>query len=179
VSPTSAIHVEEQLKDRIDYVLDGGDCVVGVESTIVSFLEVKPIILREGGVSREEIEKIIGEVATVPVSSSKPLAPGMLESHYAPRVKLTLVQNLKEYLVDNNIIEGSGLLCFKDPISHKGSVRCVVLSQKGNVEEAASNLFRVLRSFDSNRVSHIYAEMVPNKGIGRAVNDRLQRASAV
>jgi len=177
VSPTSAIHVEDQLGDKIDYVLDGGDCSIGVESTIVSFLEAKPIILREGGVPREKIEEQIGSIDTVAISASKPLAPGMMDSHYAPRVKLTLVKDLKKYLSTNRIIEGSGLLCFKDAIAHKSSVRCVVLSQKGSVEEAASNLFRILRSFDSNKVSHIYAEMVPNNGIGRAVNDRLQRAS--
>ena len=177
ISPTSASHVEEQLGEKIDYILDGGDCTVGVESTIVSFLDPKPVILREGGVPREKIEAIIGKVEASSSGGSKPLAPGMMDSHYAPRVKLTLVDDLKNYILKNDLIEGCGLLCFKDAIAHKSAVRCVVLSQNGKVEEAASNLFRVLRSFDTNKVSHIYAEMVPNDGIGRAVNDRLLRAS--
>lgn len=176
ISPTSAQHVKDQLGEKIDYILDGGECTVGVESTIVSFLLAKPIILREGGLSREKIEAVIGSVNVQKSSSSRPIAPGMLESHYAPKVPLTLVPNLKEYLKQSPIKENAALLCFREALSHENCTRCIVLSQQGDVAEAAANLFKTLRELDNTQINHIYAEMVENVGIGRAVNDRLKRA---
>ena len=90
LSPTTAEHVREQLGDQVDLILDGGPCSVGVESTIVSFLEERPRLLRPGGVSLEEIESIIGKVEVSPTEESKPSAPGMLPRHYAPRTPIIL-----------------------------------------------------------------------------------------
>ena len=96
LSPTTAEHVREQLGDQVDLILDGGPCPVGVESTIVSFLEEEPRLLRPGGVSLEEIESIIGKVKISPIEEERPSAPGMLPKHYAPRTPIVLDWNEKE-----------------------------------------------------------------------------------
>ena len=90
ISPTTAAHVERQLGDKIPYILDGGPCTVGLESTIVGFVDGRPVIYRKGGVSVEAIEAVVGKVAVRPHSSSNPLAPGMLKSHYAPHTPILL-----------------------------------------------------------------------------------------
>lgn len=178
ISPTKASHVEDQLADKVDYVLDGGDCSVGVESTIVSFETERPIILRLGGLSVEEIESCIGSVDQHLITSNKPTAPGMLESHYAPNHKLTLVDNMETFLRSYTLIDTCGIISFsKNFVSPEIAVN-IVLSPEGNVDEAAERLFSALREMDTSVVSEIIAERVPDEGIGRAVNDRLQRAAA-
>lgn len=172
VSPTKPEHVNEQLGERIHYILDGGTCTVGIESTIVGFENNKPVVYRLGGLSLEDIENTIGKVKLMTHSSSNPKAPGQLKSHYAPAKKVFLGP-IEQMLLQYPAHE-VGLLTFQTDFN---SPFQFILSPSGNMEEAAQNLFEALRSFDKMPVDVILAEPVPNVGLGRAINDRLQRAA--
>jgi L-threonylcarbamoyladenylate synthase len=175
LSPTTAEHVRDQLGDQVDLILDGGPCPVGVESTIVSFLEGELRLLRPGGVSLEEIESIIGKVEISPIEKDRPSAPGMLPRHYAPRTPIVLdwdEKNLDLYK-DKNI----GLLAFQEPKNNLKFHRIEVLSKKGDIREAAANLFAAIRRLDALNLDLIVAETIPEIGLGRAIMDRLRRAS--
>ena len=174
LSPTTADHVREQLNDRVDLILDGGPCQVGVESTIVSFLENKPRMLRPGGVSLEEIESIIGKVE---ISSIKdhPSAPGMLPRHYAPRTPIVLHWDEKH--LDSYEKKRVGFLAFQKSAHFLKFQRIEVLSKKGDFREAAANFFSAIRRLDAVGLDLILAETVPEAGLGRAIMDRLRRAS--
>jgi L-threonylcarbamoyladenylate synthase len=175
LSPTTAEHVREQLGDQVDLILDGGPCPVGVESTIVSFSENKPRLLRPGGVSLEEIESIIGKVEISP-SKDRPSAPGMLSRHYAPRTPIVLdwdEKHLASYK-DKRI----GFLAFQEPEHFLKFQHIEVLSKKGDFREAAANLFSAIRRLDALDLDLILAEAVPEAGLGRAIMDRLHRATS-
>jgi L-threonylcarbamoyladenylate synthase len=172
ISPTSALHVAEQLGDRIPYILDGGECIVGVESTIIDCSGDKPTILRLGGTSVETIEEIIGPVHVNAISTSSPQAPGMLHSHYAPR-KPMLVGNIHELIHEYG--DNISILSFKDSFHNYRNIR---LSEIGDLHEAARNLFAAMRKLDADHHELIIAEFVPDYGLGRAINDRLKRAAA-
>jgi L-threonylcarbamoyladenylate synthase len=173
VSPTTADHVLEQLGDKIQYVLDGGPCTVGIESTILGFEEGHPVVYRLGGLSLEKIESAVGPVSLHTHSASNPKAPGQLESHYAPRKKV-YIGDLTE-LLQQHPAHCSGILSFCNDYN---SPNQIVLSRTGSLEEAAKNLFTALRKFDKMDVDVILAELLPEQGLGRAINDRLRRASA-
>jgi len=175
LSPTRAQDVREQLGDQIDFILDGGPCEVGVESTILSFAEEKPKLLRPGGIPLEEIESIIGKVGLEVSHHKKPTAPGMLPRHYAPRTPILLdwKDEIKENLRDKRI----GLLAFKEPNSLTHFSHIEVLSKNGDLREAAANLFSAIRRLDNLGLDLILAEPVPEVGLGRAIMDRLRRAS--
>ncbi len=172
ISPTTALHVAEQLGDRIPYILNGGECSVGVESTIIDCSCETPTILRLGGTSVETIEEIIGPVHVNAISTSSPNAPGMLHSHYAPR-KPMRVGNIHELL--HNHGTDVSILSFKDSFHNYRNIR---LSETGDLHEAARNLFSAMRKLDADHHSIILAEFVPDYGLGRAINDRMKRASA-
>ncbi|PKQ70647.1 L-threonylcarbamoyladenylate synthase [Raineya orbicola] len=176
ISPTTAQHVAEQLGEKIPLILDGGSCSVGVESTIVGFEGEKTIIYRLGGVSVEAIENLIGKVEVKTHSTSNPLAPGSLESHYAPTKKLFL-GNLQEIL-ERYSPQDIGTLVFRKPIPNIYPENQLILSEQGSFTEAAKNLFAMLRKLDKMPVKVIWAELLPEKDLGRAINDRLRRASA-
>ena len=172
VSPTKATHVKDQLEGKIAYILDGGDCSVGLESTIVGFPEnERPTIFRFGGIPVEEIEEVIGKVNIRPHSSSNPQAPGMLKSHYAPRKPLFIVDEKQFFL------EGASYLRFSDYLPDIPQNRQFILSEARDFRTAARNLFTALRELDSADTTAIVAELLPEKGLGRAINDRLRRAS--
>ncbi len=173
VSPTSPQHVNAQLGDKIPYILDGGNCPVGIESTIIGFENETPIVYRMGGLSIERIENVIGNVEVRAHSTSNPITPGQLKSHYAPSKKLIL-GNLDE-LLQQYPAHSSGILTFSKNY-HSPYQR--ILSPGGNSEEAARNLFQYLRDFDQMPIDVILAELLPEAGLGRAINDRLVRASA-
>ncbi|MFT4754699.1 MAG: L-threonylcarbamoyladenylate synthase [Salibacteraceae bacterium] len=175
-SPTQAFHVNNQLGNSVDYILDGGNCKVGIESTIVSCLDGKVVVLRLGGITVEEIEKTLGSpVDEVMISSDKPNAPGMLTSHYNPGKKV-IIGN-----IDHNLRKFPrariGVLSFKRTFKNLNITKQVALSPKGDMQEAAKNLFGALRKLDSRAVEFILTEEMPNEGLGRAINDRLLRAS--
>ena len=176
LSPTTAEHVREQLGDQVDLILDGGPCTVGVESTIVSFLDGKPRLLRPGGVSLEEIESAIGEVEIRPVKEDRPSAPGMLSRHYAPRTPIVL--DWSEKSLDSYKGRRIGLLAFRKPGTSLNFNRIEVLSKKGDLREAAANLFTAIRRLDDLKLDLILAESVPEVELGRAIMDRLRRATS-
>jgi L-threonylcarbamoyladenylate synthase len=176
LSPTTAEHVREQLGDQVDLILDGGPCTVGVESTIVSFLDGKPKLLRPGGVSLEEIESAIGEVEIRPVKEDRPSAPGMLSRHYAPRTPIVL--DWSEKSLDSYKGRRIGLLAFRKPGTSLKFNHIEVLSKKGDLREAAANLFTAIRRLDDLELDLILAESVPEVELGRAIMDRLRRATS-
>jgi L-threonylcarbamoyladenylate synthase len=176
VSPTTAQHVNQQLGDKIPYILDGGPCRVGIESTIISFAGGEPEILRLGGLALEEIEKVLGQpIRRVKTSSSNPQAPGMLSSHYAPRKKV-LIGNIHQ-LLQTYDLDKVGILSFSEAFAGVPAARQVQLSPTGDMHEAARNLFAGLRYLDGQPIEIILAELVPETGLGLAVNDRLRRAA--
>ena len=175
LSPTTAEHVRGQLADQVDLILDGGPCPVGVESTIVSFSENKPRLLRPGGVSLEEIESIIGKVEISPIKD-RPVAPGMLPRHYAPRTPIVLDWDEKH--LDSYKGKKIGFLAFREPENFLQFQHIEVLSKKGDFREAAANLFSAIRRLDALDLDLILAEAVPEAGLGRAIMDRLRRATS-
>ncbi|ELR72321.1 TsaC protein [Fulvivirga imtechensis AK7] len=176
VSPTTAQHVEDQLGQKIPYILDGGNCSVGIESTIVGFDGNDAIIHRLGGTSREKIESAIGRVKLMPNSSSNPKAPGMLKSHYSPGKKVVL-GNIQEHL-KNYADQSVGILAFDKAIPGVPTSNQIILAEDSNLATAAKNLFSALRIMDKMDVDVILAERVPEHGLGLAINDRLTRAAA-
>jgi L-threonylcarbamoyladenylate synthase len=172
VSPTKASHVTEQLGSKIKYVLDGGSSTIGIESTIVGFENNKTVVHRLGGITTEQLENVVGDVdvITSPVTLK---SPGQLKSHYSPTRKMFMGDLEKTIgLID---LERVALLSFQKDYSANHQV---ILSPKGDLTEAAKNLFDALRRLDKMPVDLILAEFVPDEGIGRAINDRLRRASA-
>ena len=176
LSPTTVEAVREQLNDRIDFLLDGGPCEVGVESTIVSFIERRPRLLRPGGVGLEEIESIIGSVEIRTIEESEPFAPGMLPRHYAPRTPIIINWCRKD--LDSFKDKKVGLLVFRKPDQFLKFDHIEVLSKTGNLREAAANLFAAMRRLDALNLDLILSETVPEIGLGRAIMDRLRRASS-
>lgn len=172
VSPTKAEHVEAQLGNKVDFILDGGQCECGVESTIVMLTdENAPMLLRPGPISREQIEKVLGKSVRYPKDKNPahPEAPGMMKSHYSPNAMLRLFEGQTcEANAEN------ALLYFKRPQAPKAHEYW--LSEDGNISEAAKNLFDLIRTLDT-KYKFIHCEKLPNEGVGEAVNDRLKRAA--
>ena len=175
VSPTTAAHVESDLAGRIDLIVDGGPVKVGVESTIVGCFG-EPMLLRPGGLPREDIERVLGRRLRQPPEDAdsdtgQPLAPGMLASHYAPRTSVRL--NAK------SITPGEALLAFgPDAVAGVDAAAAVMnLSARGDLDEAAANLFGYLRALDARGARAIAVMPVPHHGLGEAINDRLRRAA--
>lgn len=175
ISPTTAHHVDQQLGDKIPYILDGGPCLVGVESTIIGFPEGHPVVYRKGGIAIEAIEAVIGPVTVKAHSSSNPQAPGMLKSHYAPRVPL-IVGNIAQLLKEH---QGKriGIMSFQKQYPEIPATKQVVLSSTADFREAAQHLFSGLRYLDGLDIDLILAELLPEFDLGRAINDRLRRAA--
>lgn len=175
VSPTTAQHVEDQLGNKVDYILDGGSTTVGLESTIIGFEEAKPVVYRLGGLSIDVIEDLIGPVEMGLNLSSDPKAPGMLKSHYAPGKPLYF-GNPGEMITE---FEGKriGFLGFMTRLEFLPPNRQLLLSPHGDLHEAAMNLFAFMRQFEKLPVDVILAEQLPEIGLGKAINDRLRRAA--
>jgi L-threonylcarbamoyladenylate synthase len=176
-SPTTAAHVIEQLGDRIDVVLDGGPCRVGLESTVVLATGTAPVVLRLGGVSVEELEAVVGPVEIAHLNVTEETArrsPGRLPQHYAPRCRLMLVDDFGAVRPAADV----GILAFSKSPSHGRFGAVEVLSTSGDLREAAANLFAAVRRLDAAGLRLIVAEPVPDHDLGRAINDRLRRAAA-
>ena len=175
-SPTTAQHVLDQLGSIISGVVDGGPCSVGIESTIVDMSSDAPKVLRLGGMALEQLERVLGGITTE-LSSSNPSAPGMLTSHYNPGTPLELFDDrdaLLTALKSNSNPNGIGILYWGETIAHGSSFN---LSELKSDSEAACNLFKGLRLLGRAPVTNIYVHLLPEYGLGRAVNDRLQRAA--
>jgi L-threonylcarbamoyladenylate synthase len=166
--------VQSDLGGRVDLIVDGGAVEVGVESTIVGCFE-HPLLLRPGGVPREDIERVLGRALAQPPAdieseSGQPLAPGMLASHYAPRARVRLNAGTIE--------PGEALLAFGPlPADADSAATVMNLSARGDLNEAAANLFGYLRSLDAKAPRAIAVMPIPDEGLGEAINDRLRRAA--
>ncbi len=171
VSPTRAEHVAESLGERVPLILDGGPCLVGVESTVIDLTTTLPTLLRPGGATREAIEAVIGTIAVsaaLPSGDAARSSPGQLESHYAPSRPVRL--NATSVGADE------GLLAF-GPNPPAGAMLTYNLSPTGNLAEAAANLFAQMRSLDRPGIGRIAVMPIPETGLGLAINDRLRRAA--
>ncbi len=176
VSPTTAQHVADQLGDAVGYILDGGPCRIGLESTILDASGPELIVLRLGGLSLEALETAAGEkISQIRLSSSNPTAPGMLLKHYNPG-KTVLLGDLKT-LAQTAIPAETGILAFREALPGFPAEHQRILSPSGDMEEAARQLFAHLRAFSAMDIKVVLAESVPETGLGRAINDRLRRAA--
>lgn len=175
ISPTSATHVSNYFEGELDLILEGGECERGVESTIIGFEDNQPVLFRHGSISIEEIEKIVGKLIITVNNDSKPNSPGMLSRHYAPMTTTYLTNNVSELLKS---FQGKkiGLLLFKERILNDQVTVQEVLSENGDLKEAAKKLYAALHRLDKSNLDVIIAEKFPNEGLGKTLNDRLERA---
>jgi L-threonylcarbamoyladenylate synthase len=180
VSPTNAQHVADQLGERIDYILDDGDCSVGIESTIIAIDNGTPKVLRLGGLSLERIADVLGFPVLEHLNqNSNPQAPGQLDQHYSPRCKLIALNTMPAEDIDPSV----SIIYFSKQEAQRSSDynssdgSHYYLSDSGDTNQAASNLFSTLRRLDQDNQKIAYFEWAPNEGLGRAINDRLQRAA--
>jgi L-threonylcarbamoyladenylate synthase len=174
VSPTTAAHVLSDLRGRIDLVIDGGPTPVGVESTIVGCANGRVLLLRPGGIARADIERVLDRpLADAPQREGEaPSAPGMLASHYAPKARLRL--NADSVQEDEALLAFGAVL----PPGAAHAKQVLNLSERGDLVEAAANLFAHLRALDAAGAKRIAVMPVPHHGLGEAINDRLARAAA-
>ncbi|MGQ0585301.1 MAG: L-threonylcarbamoyladenylate synthase [Reyranella sp.] len=172
ISPTRAEHVAESLGERVPLILDGGPCLVGVESTVLDLTGPAPTLLRPGGATREAIEAVIGPIAVsdaLPSGDSARKSPGQLESHYAPSRPVRLDAS--------TVGADEGLLAFGANVP-PGAMLTYNLSSSGDLAEAAANLFAQMRLLDRPGIGRIAVMPIPQTGLGLAINDRLRRAAA-
>jgi L-threonylcarbamoyladenylate synthase len=176
VSPTCAEHVQAQLGDAVDLILDGGPCRVGLESTILSLVTEPPLILRPGGVAREDLEQALGRPLELAGPAARPLAPGQLSRHYATRTPLRLLARAGEPAPAG--AGRVGLLALSRAPESGGYAAVEVLAPDGRLATAAARLFAALRRLDGSGLDLLLAEPCPETGIGRAIMDRLRRCAA-
>ena len=170
VSPTTAEHVVEGLGDRVDLILDGGRCPIGLESTVLDLTEARPRLLRPGGVARSALEAELGPLPTGSAETGAvPRAPGQFASHYAPARPLRL---------DVGTVAADEALLAFGPRPLEGAAAMLNLSAAGDLDEAAANLFAMLRRLDRLEVRAIAVMPIPGAGLGEAIRDRLLRAAA-
>lgn len=176
ISPTTAQHVADYFPNDLKMVLDGGNCQNGIESTIIGFENNKPILYRLGSISIEEIEAVIGKIHIKNNNEKAPNAPGMLSRHYAPKTKTILVDVIESELKfhPNKKI---GVLLFKNSIENSSIKSTEILSEKGDLKQAMSNLYAAMHRLDKQNLDLIIAEKFPENDLGKSINDRLQRAT--
>jgi L-threonylcarbamoyladenylate synthase len=168
ISPTTATDVETELDDRAAMIIDGGPCPLGIESTVIAVLDDTPALLRPGALPREAIELVLGAPLAAATANHSGASPGRLETHYAPATKLRLGAT--------SVAPDEALLAFGGDVP-EGARATINLSTSGNLEEAAARLFAALRELDSAGASAIAVMPIPARGLGEAINDRLQRAA--
>lgn len=184
-SPTNAEHVMDDLQGKIAGVLDGGATGVGVESTVVDCTEVIPVILRPGGVTKEQLEAMVGEVRVDPAlkdGESRPKAPGMKYRHYAPNAPLFLVAGSLDFLqklVEEKKTEGLrvGVLTTEENVEQYHADVVIACGKRAELETVAASLYDTLRAFNQQPVDIIFSEMFPNSGVGDAIMNRLEKAA--
>ncbi len=172
LSPTTAEHVANQLGSKVSIILDGGKCSVGVESTIIAFIEDEFVLLRPGGLPVNQIENVVGKIK-IKSGSDNPIAPGMLPFHYAPKVKIKFLNDVNQSDLLNKKV--GGLFFSENKSSLKFDV-VKILSAKRDYIEAASNLFSMLHEFELEDLDLILVERVPEEYLGIAIMDRLTKA---
>jgi len=177
ISPTSATHVSKYFNDKIPFILDGGNCISGIESTIIGFKEGNPILYRYGSLPVEDIEAVIGKLEVFTSNENSPEAPGMLHKHYSPKTKTILTSSLAE-AISANANKRLGIVSFTNiQVTNTAIVHNEVLSPSGSLREAAYTLYAALHILDTLDIDIIIAERMPNEGLGLSINDRLERAA--
>lgn len=184
-SPTTALHVKDDLEGKIAGIVDGGATAVGVESTVIDCTTEIPVILRPGGVTKEQMEPVVGKVHYDPAltdTKEAPKSPGMKYRHYAPDAPLYLVDGTKEQiqsLVNKRKSEGQkvGILTTKENESYYDADFVIACGQRDKLETIAAHIYDALRSFNKQGVDVIYSEMFPNEGVGSAIMNRLLKAA--
>lgn len=176
ISPTTAAHVFNYFGEALEVVLDGGVCEKGLESTIIGFENDQPVLYRRGSIAIEDIEKIVGKLSIITTTDKSPNAPGMLSRHYAPKTDIYLTNDITELLksFDGKKI---GLLLFKNQLQNKSIIHQEILSNSGDLAEAAKNLYAAMHRLDQNNLDVIIAERLPDEGLGKTINDKLERAT--
>jgi L-threonylcarbamoyladenylate synthase len=176
ISPTKPEHVERYFKNDIQMVLDGGTCTNGIESTIIGFENHEPIIYRLGALAIEDIETVVGKIAVKNKKEQNPDAPGMLQKHYSPLTKTILTTDVLtsiQLYSDKKI----GVLTLSTAYKNDFIAKEIVLSKTANLQEAASKLYDALHQLDHENLDIIIVEKMPDLGLGKSMNDRLQRAA--
>ena len=176
ISPTKASHVERYFKNSISMVLEGGDCKNGIESTIIGFENNEPVLYRLGSISLEDIMDVVGTVKIKNKKDIAPDAPGMLERHYAPKTKTYLVEDVELFIQDYKS-KKIGVIRFSESKQLPNIEILEVLSKSGDLKEAASKLYGTLHNLDTLNLDMIVAEVFPDYGLGKSINDRLLRAT--
>tara|TARA_R110002050_G_scaffold240854_3_gene377211 strand:- start:4133 stop:5089 length:957 start_codon:yes stop_codon:yes gene_type:complete len=176
ISPTNALHVESYFKNTIPMVLEGGDCMNGLESTIIGFENNEPVLYRLGSISIEEIENVVGIIDVKNNQEKAPNAPGMLAKHYSPKTKTYLTNDIEKILTDYQD-RTIGLLSFSEAITAPNIKHVEILSKSGDLKEAASKLYWALHLLDNLNLDMIVAQRFPDVGLGKSINDRLERAT--
>ena len=182
ISPSCAAHVQNQLGDKVEIIVDGGKCEGGIESTIIGWENNQPIIYRKGLITAADIESVIGikphyKIASKNQSQETQLdAPGMMTSHYAPRTKTILTQNIKQEIQKYPTHKIGVIKLMKD---QEGILvnPTMYLSSNGDLTEIAQNLYATMHEMDTLKLDVILIEKAPDTGVGVAINDRLSRAS--
>ena len=175
ISPTKPTHVENYFRNSIKMVLDGGSCANGIESTIIGFENEEPVIYRLGALPLKEIEALVGAISIKNKKEEKPDAPGMLARHYAPKTSTFLVDDVAAE-VKKHSEKKIGVLVFKSSLNNE-NITEIILSRKGSMQEAAANLYAAMHELDSKNLDLIIAERFSEFGLGKSINDRLQRAT--
>ncbi|WP_318506797.1 L-threonylcarbamoyladenylate synthase [Bacillus sp. T3] len=185
-SPTLARHVEEDLTGKIAGIVDGGPTGVGLESTVIDCTEVVPVILRPGGITKEQIEEVIGKVSVDPAlknAEATPKSPGMKYRHYAPNAPLFLVNGSHAFLqklVTEQQAEGKkvGILTTEEAVHDYQADLILACGQRNKLETVATSLYDTLRSFNDAEIDVIFSEIFPEEGVGQAIMNRLSKAAA-
>lgn len=176
ISPTKAEHVEKYFQNQIQMVLEGGECKNGLESTIIGFENDEPVVYRLGAIPLEDIEKIVGEVRLKNEEKNAPKAPGMLAKHYSPKTKTYITDDFEQFIKDYHNLS-VGVLSFSELITAPNIKHLSILSATSNFKEAASRLYIELHFLDSLKLDAIIAIRLPDIGLGKTINDRLERAA--
>jgi L-threonylcarbamoyladenylate synthase len=176
ISPTNSLHVESYFKNSIKMVLEGGECKNGLESTIIGFENNEPVLYRLGAIAIEEIENVVGKINVKNKKEKAPDAPGMLAKHYAPKTKTYLVNDIKKF-IKGNCDKTIGLVSFTEDINASNIEHVEILSKSGDLKEAASKLYSALHTLDDLNLDMIVAQRFPDVGLGKSINDRLERAA--
>ena len=175
ISPTKPTHVENYFKNDIQMVLDGGSCTNGIESTIIGFENEEPVIYRLGALPVEDIEAVVGAISIKNKKEEKPDAPGMLARHYAPKTSTFLADNIAAE-IEKNCGKKIGVLVFKSSLNNE-NITEIILSKNGSLQEAAAKLYDAMHELDTKNLDIIIAERFSEFGLGKSINDRLQRAT--
>jgi len=176
ISPTTAEHVANYFSEGLNVILNGGTCARGIESTIIGFENNQPVVYRLGSLSIEQIENKIGKLHANTHADNAPKAPGMLSRHYAPSTPMHLTDEV-ENLVQTFFNKKIGVLVFKNPVPEITLAHQEILSPSGNLKEAAKNLYAAMHRLDKLNLDLIVAERLPDKDIGKTLNDKLERAT--